>query len=83
MATPYNPSLHEEPQSQKAIIIAPRADESLFGWLEGTGRFVARDLADDKFGSRADDELEAILDTSSSYASDVVEEEEDDDDDED
>jgi len=79
MATPYNPSLHEEPQSQKAIIIAPRADESLFGWLEGTGRF----LADDKFGSRADDELEAILDTSSSYTSDTVEEEEDDDDDED
>lgn len=81
MAMLHNPSLHEEPKSQKAIIIAPRADESLFGWLEGTGRFVARDVADDKFGSRADDELEAILDTSSTYSSDLVDEDEDDDDD--
>ncbi len=77
----HNPSLHEEPQSQKAIIIAPRSEESLFGWLESTGRFVARDLADDKHGSRADDELEAILDTSSTYGSDIMEEEAEDDED--
>ena len=38
-----NPALHEEPLSQPARIIPLSANESLFNWIESTGRFKMYD----------------------------------------
>jgi Protein of unknown function (DUF3134) len=73
--TIYNPSLREEPKNQKASIIPPRELESLFKWIEGTGRFLAYELGDGNESAVEAEELEAIMGTSAIY--DLEEEEED------
>lgn len=41
-----NPALHEQPRSQNAPVIPMRRDASILGWLEGTGRLLARENAE-------------------------------------
>lgn len=38
-AAPHNPALRQELLSQRPPIIAPREKESIFEWIESTGRF--------------------------------------------
>lgn len=55
------PALQEEPIGEPASIITPREDESLFRWIQSTGRFMP--YASDKcHDDKATDELEDLLD---------------------
>ncbi|AXY67629.1 DUF3134 domain-containing protein [Thermosynechococcus sichuanensis E542] len=54
--TLYNPSLYEEPISQKNLTAAGRSDRSILEWLQQTGRLIARD------GNEADPLLDSTLD---------------------
>jgi len=54
--TLHNPSLYEEPISQKNLTSAGRSDRSILEWLQQTGRFIARD------GNEADPVVESSLD---------------------
>lgn len=38
-----NPSLREQPRTQKAPIMESRNDASILGWLEGSGRLMDRE----------------------------------------
>ena len=49
-----NPALHQVPRSQPASVIPLQRDASILGWLEGTGRMLARDVQD--FDYREDGE---------------------------
>ncbi len=51
----YNPSLRQEPRSQRAALIPPRQESSILDWLENSGRLLAREPQDADF---ADDEEE-------------------------
>ena len=42
----YNPSLREEPRSQRAAVIPLKQESSILDWLESTGRLLARDSKD-------------------------------------
>lgn len=42
----YNPSLREEPRSQRAAVIPLKQESSILDWLENTGRLLARDNKD-------------------------------------
>lgn len=42
----YNPSLREEPRSQRAAVIPLKQESSILDWLENSGRLLARDNAD-------------------------------------
>lgn len=39
----YNPSLREEPRSQRAAVIPLKQEASILDWLENSGRLLARD----------------------------------------
>ncbi|NET34278.1 MAG: DUF3134 domain-containing protein [Cyanothece sp. SIO1E1] len=49
----YNPSLREQPRKQPAAVIPLQQESSILGWLEGTGRLMARDV---KESDTADEE---------------------------
>lgn len=49
-----NPALHQVPRNQPAAVIPLQRDASILGWLEGTGRMLARDVQD--FDYREDGE---------------------------
>ncbi|HEY9663087.1 MAG TPA: DUF3134 family protein [Allocoleopsis sp.] len=56
-----NPALYEEPLNQPIKAVPPALRESLFGWLERTGRFQSHevdDLPDHKITEDLDDILE-------------------------
>lgn len=72
--TPYHsPELYEEPRNQrmKVIPLAPR--ESLFHWIESSGRFRSSEM-DESQDYPIAEELESFLE-SDSYALDQEEEE--------
>ncbi len=49
-----NPALHQVSRNQPAAVIPLQRDASILGWLEGTGRMLARDVQD--FDYREDGE---------------------------
>lgn len=51
----YNPSLREEPRSQRAAVIPIKQESSILDWLESSGRLLARDSTESDF---LDDEEE-------------------------
>lgn len=59
-AAPHNPALRQELLSQRPPIIAPREKESIFEWIESTGRFESYDLHD-SHNDVVTDELEEII----------------------
>jgi hypothetical protein len=60
MATFHNRALQQESIGEPAAIIAPRKNESLFKWIQSTGRF--KSYESDKYqDNKAADELEDIL----------------------
>ncbi len=42
----FNPALYEEPLNQPMQAVPPVLRESLFGWLERTGRFQSSEVDD-------------------------------------
>lgn len=42
----YNPSLREEPRSQRAAVIPLKQESSILDWLENAGRLLERDDKD-------------------------------------
>lgn len=54
--TLHNPSLYEEPISQKNLTSARGSSQSILEWLQQTGRLIARD------GNEADPLLDSSLD---------------------
>ncbi|MBD2020714.1 DUF3134 domain-containing protein [Leptolyngbya sp. FACHB-36] len=45
----YNPSLREEPRSQRAAVIPIKQESSILDWLESSGRLLARDSTESDF----------------------------------
>jgi Protein of unknown function (DUF3134) len=76
MSTHHNPALRQEPRGTLAGVIPPRAHESLYNWIEGTGRFKAYEVDDSLLDDRGGEDLEEIMGISSYEA-----EKDDDDDD--
>jgi hypothetical protein len=66
MAARYNnPALRQEPWDQDLTILPPIARESLFSWLENTGRFKPYETGEfdaDKTSEDLDDILEPDID---------------------
>jgi len=42
----YNPSLREYPRSARAAVIPLQREASILGWLENSGRMLARDSSE-------------------------------------
>lgn len=62
MTNYYNPALHEEPQNQPTKIFPLIPRETLFSWLESSGRFRKNDIEEFQGGDdRIPDELDDIL----------------------
>jgi hypothetical protein len=61
MTTHFNPALYEEPLNQPVKTVLPVLRESLFGWLERTGRFQSNEVdgfQDHQISEELDDILE-------------------------
>jgi Protein of unknown function (DUF3134) len=56
-----NPALREESLSQLARVIPPRAQESIFNWIEDSGRFT--DASFTSHTEASEEELENILES--------------------
>ncbi|OLP19097.1 hypothetical protein BST81_07770 [Leptolyngbya sp. 'hensonii'] len=57
----YNPSLREEPRSQKAPLIPLEHDSSILSWLESTGRLLARDSSEFDYLDDEDPEISNLM----------------------
>lgn len=57
----YNPSLREEPRSQRAAVIPLKQEVSILDWLEDTGRLLARDSQDVNYLEADGEELNDLM----------------------
>ncbi|MBW4693501.1 MAG: DUF3134 domain-containing protein [Lyngbya sp. HA4199-MV5] len=57
----YNPSLREEPRSQRAAVIPLKQEVSILDWLENTGRLLARDSQDAGYLEADGEELNDLM----------------------
>jgi hypothetical protein len=62
MSTLRNPALRQELLSQKPLVIPPRENESMFEWLESTGRFKPYETGEEIHQYKPAEELEEIMD---------------------
>lgn len=77
MAKVYNnPALQEEAWDKPIQIILPRENESIYDWIESTGRFKLHE-ADKSQDDKVTEDLEDILDTPI-YNQDLEEEDKED-----
>ncbi|NJO39190.1 MAG: DUF3134 family protein [Cyanobacteria bacterium CRU_2_1] len=60
MTTRHNPALYEEPLNQPMKVVPPMPRESLFSWLESTGRFQSREI-DEFQDHKVPEDLDDIL----------------------
>lgn len=56
----YNPSLRQEPRTQRAAVIPMQQEASILDWLERSGRLLARDNADYDYLDE-EDEINEIM----------------------
>ncbi|MGH7998284.1 MAG: DUF3134 family protein [Brasilonema sp.] len=64
MVKRYNhPALHEESRNQPAQILLIKENESLYRWIENTGRFKSYE-SDELHADKVSEELEDIMETS-------------------
>jgi hypothetical protein len=56
-----NPALHQVPRSQPAAVIPLQRDASILGWLEGTGRMIAREVQDFDYRDDNDEEISDLM----------------------
>ena len=57
----YNPSLREEPRSQRAAVIPLKQEASILDWLENTGRLLARDIQEVSYLEADGEELNDLM----------------------
>lgn len=57
----YNPSLREEPRSQRAAVIPLKQEVSILDWLENSGRLLARDNQDVNYLEADGEELNDLM----------------------
>jgi Protein of unknown function (DUF3134) len=57
----YNPSLREEPRSQRAAVIPVQHESSILDWLENTGRLLARESVDAGYPTSAEEEITEFI----------------------
>jgi Protein of unknown function (DUF3134) len=57
----YNPSLREEPRSQRAAVIPLKQESSILDWLENTGRLLARDNQEVSYLEADGEELNDLM----------------------
>ncbi|MBW4468652.1 MAG: DUF3134 domain-containing protein [Pegethrix bostrychoides GSE-TBD4-15B] len=55
-----NPALHEVPRSRPASPIPLQRDASILDWLEGTGRLLAREVAEPDYRG-AEEEINELM----------------------
>lgn len=67
-----NPALREEPIGEPALIIAPRNNESIFRWIQSTGRFKSREIVQE-YEPIDTNELEELLDEEEDLDSEELE----------
>ncbi len=71
MVTLHNPALSVQPRSQPARVIPLRQEESLFAWLENSGRLVGPNSIEvPNYGEVEAEELEEIMDPTLTYGYD-------------
>lgn len=60
----YNPSLREQPRSERAPVIPIQQESSILDWLESTGRLLAREAHDFDYSDNEEEiaELMAVDD---------------------
>ncbi len=58
----YNPSLREEPRSQRAGVIPLKQEDSILDWLEATGRLLSRDDPEHNYQEDEEEISELIVD---------------------
>jgi Protein of unknown function (DUF3134) len=75
MVAHYNPALRQEPRNHPAGVIPPRDQESLYKWIENTGRFKAYEVEESTTEDRGGEDLEEIMGISS-YGADKDDDEE-------
>ena len=59
MAT-YNPSLREEDRNKPAAVIPSKHESSILGWLERSGRLIARDVQEKDAGA-SEEEITELM----------------------
>lgn len=63
----YNPSLREEPRSQRAAVIPVQQESSILDWLESTGRLLAREPVEVNYLGDEEEINEFISDDDNSF----------------
>lgn len=56
----YNPSLRQEPRSQRAAVIPLKDESSILDWLESTGRLRAREDKEIEYPDNAEEIAELM-----------------------
>lgn len=72
----YNPSLREEPRHRPAAVIPLQQEASILGWLERTGRLLARDNAEDFFPEE-EEEISELMGVDDSMYDDDIDDDDD------
>ncbi|MGF1541341.1 MAG: DUF3134 domain-containing protein [Pleurocapsa sp.] len=58
-----NPALVQEPRYEPAIVIPLKQEASLLDWLKANNRIIARETVDEIDTIKAEDDLEALMDS--------------------
>ena len=58
-----NPALIQEPRYEPAVVIPLKQEASLLDWLKANNRLIARDTAIEVDSVKAEDDLEALMDS--------------------
>ncbi|MCU0551112.1 MAG: DUF3134 domain-containing protein [Leptolyngbya sp. Prado105] len=72
----YNPSLRQEPRTQRAAVIPMQHESSILDWLESSGRLLARDNADFDYLDD-EEEINELMDGESGNAFETDDDDED------
>lgn len=58
-----NPALVQEPRYEPAVVIPLKQEASLLDWLKANNRIIAREIVDEVDTVKAEDDLEALMDS--------------------
>ena len=58
-----NPALIQEPRYEPAVVIPLKQEASLLDWLKANNRLIARETIEEVDTIKAEDDLEALMDS--------------------
>ena len=58
-----NPALVQEPRYEPAVVIPLKQEASLLDWLKANNRIIARETIEEIDTIKAEDDLEALMDS--------------------